>query len=105
MTTGQVLGGWLAQAAAVEQLSDCDILAELRALPVESRILIYLADVKGLAYQEIAETTGVPTEAVAPRLYQARCRLAQRAVCAVGVAAGADVLSSGRFPGVLARAH
>lgn len=104
MTTGQGLGGWLAHAAAVEQLSDCDILAELRALPVKSRILIYLADVKGLAYQEIAETTGVPAEAVALRLYQARCRLGQRAT-RVAAAAAAGVPPSGRFPGVLARAR
>jgi RNA polymerase sigma-70 factor, ECF subfamily len=75
ITAVQGLGAWFAQAAALKQLSDSDIVTARRALPMESRILIYLADVKGLAYKEIAEITGVSTEAVAPWLYQARCEL------------------------------
>ncbi len=82
MAVVQCQDAWLPQAAALGQLSDSDIVAGLRALPMESRILIYLTDVKGLAYEETAEITGAPAEAVAAWLYQARCQLGQRAACA-----------------------
>ncbi len=84
MTTTQDFGPGFAQAAALERQSDSDILTALRALPMESRILIYLADVKGLAYKEVAEIAGIPAEVVPSRLHQVRCRLGELIACAAG---------------------
>jgi len=84
MTTARGFGTWVVQAATLERLSDSDILTALRALPRESQTLIYLADIKGLAYKEIAEITGMPTEVLASWLYQIRCRLGELAVGAAG---------------------
>jgi hypothetical protein len=81
---GAGLRPWVAQAAAVERLSDYDLLTVLQALRKDSQILIYLADIKGLAYKEIAEITGMPTEVMASWLYQIRCRLGELAVGAAG---------------------
>lgn len=84
MTTAQDFGPWVGHAAALERLPDADILTALRALPKESQTLIYLADIKGLAYKDIAEITGMPTEVIALWLYQIRCRLGELAVGAAG---------------------
>lgn len=84
MTTAQDFGPWAGQAAVLERLPDADILTALQALPKESQILIYLADIKGLAYKNIADITGMPAEVIALRLYQTRCRLGELAVGAAG---------------------
>jgi hypothetical protein len=84
MITAPGFGPWVAQAAALERLTDADILTALQALPTESQILIYLADIEGLAYKEIAEITGMQAEAMAWWLYQIRCQLGELAVGAAG---------------------
>jgi len=84
MTAAQDFGPWAGQAAALERLPDADIQAALRALPKESQILIYLVDIKGLAYKNIAEITGMSAEVIALWLYQIRCRLGELAVDAAG---------------------
>jgi hypothetical protein len=84
MTTAQGFGPWIAQAAALERLPDADILTALHALPEECQILIYLTDIKGLAYKEIAEITGMPAEVITWWLYQIRCRLGEFAVSTAG---------------------
>jgi Sigma-70, region 4 len=90
MTTARGFGTWVVQAATLERLPDSDILTALRALPKESQTLIYLADIKGLAYEEIAEITGMPAEAMASWLYQIRCRLGELAVGAAGLGSTAS---------------
>ncbi len=47
----------------------------LGELPEEWRMAVLLSDVHGLAYEEIAETTGVPLGTVKSRLSRARARL------------------------------
>jgi len=81
MTSARGFGPWFARAAALERLSDSDIATALRAMPMESRMLMHLADVRGLAYKEIAEITGIPAEAVASSLHQVRCQLGELAIC------------------------
>lgn len=47
-----------AEAEAPGRLADCDVLAALRRLPERLRTAVYLADVRGCRYREIAEMTG-----------------------------------------------
>jgi Sigma-70, region 4 len=97
MTTAPGFGPWVAQAAALERLSDADILTALQALPKESQILIYLADIQGLAYKEISEITGIQAEAMASWLYQIRCRLGELAVGAAGLGSAGSVYGNPRL--------
>jgi RNA polymerase sigma-70 factor (ECF subfamily) len=56
----------------LDQLVQEDITAALDALPEAFRIVIVLADVEGMKYQEIAETLNVPVGTVRSRLARAR---------------------------------
>src|ERR1017187_9334208 len=44
-----------AEAEALDRLADSEILRALRDLPEEFRVAVYLADIEGYAYKEIAE--------------------------------------------------
>lgn len=67
-------------ATTVDQVPDYALLAAFRSLPAESQTLIYLADVTGLSYRQIAGVLGLPAEAVAARLHHTRQRL-RRGFC------------------------
>lgn len=47
----------------------------MRALPEQFRVTVYLAEVEGLGYREIAQITGVPVGSVGSRLHRGRGRL------------------------------
>jgi RNA polymerase sigma-70 factor (ECF subfamily) len=47
----------------------------LRALPDRYRTVVYLADLQGLAYQQISTVTGIPIGSVKSCLHRARQRL------------------------------
>ncbi len=64
-----------AEAQALDRLPDSDILCALHDLPDEVKLAVYLADVEGYPYQEIAEIMGTPVGTVASRLYHGRGRL------------------------------
>lgn len=66
------------EAHALDRLPDSDIVRALRDLPEDLRVAVYLADVEGYRYREIAEIMGVPTGAVAARLHHAREWLRER---------------------------
>lgn len=66
------------EALTLDRLPDCDIAAALRDLPEDLRLAVYLADVEGYRYQEIAEITGTPVATVAARLHHGRGRLRDR---------------------------
>ncbi len=64
-----------AEAEALERLADSDILQALRELPAEFRVAIYLADIEGYPYREVAEIMGTPLGTVMSRLHRGRTKL------------------------------
>ena len=59
----------------LENLPDSDIKNALAQIPEEFRMVVYLADVEGFSYKEIAEIVGVPTGTVMSRLHRGRKQL------------------------------
>lgn len=67
-----------AEAEALEHLADSDILGALRDLPREFGEAIYLADIEGYPYKEVAEIMGTPIGTVTSRLHRGRGKLRQK---------------------------
>jgi len=70
--------GKSAEVEALENLPDSDIKRALQEIPEEFRIAVYLADVEGFSYKEIAEIVEVPAGTVMSRLHRGRKLLREK---------------------------
>jgi RNA polymerase sigma-70 factor (ECF subfamily) len=69
--------GKSAEDEVLENIADRDVKEALAAMPEEFRMAVYLCDVEGFTYKEIAEIVGVPTGTVMSRLHRGRKLLRQ----------------------------
>ena len=70
--------GKSAEVEALENLPDSDIKNALQEIPEEFRMVVYLADVEGFSYKEIAEIVDIPAGTVMSRLSRGRKQLREK---------------------------
>ena len=64
-----------AEVEALRSLADDEVKQALADLPEQFRMAVYLADVEGFSYAEIAEIMGTPIGTVMSRLHRGRAAL------------------------------
>jgi len=81
-----------AEAEALERLGDSAVMRALADLPQHLKTVIYLADVQGYRYAEIAQLIDAPVGTVKTRIHRARkmlrTRLGSRQLASAASAAG-----------------
>jgi RNA polymerase sigma-70 factor, ECF subfamily len=64
-----------AEDEALDTLPDTDIKTAMKALPEQTRLVVYYADVQDLKYRQIAEIMHIPQGTVMSRLHRGRRQL------------------------------
>jgi RNA polymerase sigma-70 factor (ECF subfamily) len=80
---GQLTQGWAgrdivprsAEEMALDRLPDSSVTRALRELPQDFRTAVYLADMEGFSYREVADIMHCPVGTVMSRLHRARGQL------------------------------
>ncbi|MCW2948029.1 MAG: polymerase, sigma-24 subunit, subfamily [Actinoallomurus sp.] len=67
-----------AEHEALDRLPDSDVVRALRALAPEFRTAVYLADIEGYPYKDIAAMMGTPIGTVMSRLHRGRRHLREQ---------------------------
>lgn len=67
-----------AEAEALDKMTDSAVLTALRDLPDDFKTTIWLADVEGYPYREVADMMGTPIGTVMSRLHRGRGKLRQQ---------------------------
>jgi RNA polymerase sigma-70 factor, ECF subfamily len=74
-TDSYALAAPSAETEALDRLADSEVLRALRDLPQDFRTAVYLADIEGYPYREVARIMGTPIGTVMSRLHRGRERL------------------------------
>jgi RNA polymerase sigma-70 factor (ECF subfamily) len=67
-----------AEAEALDRVADSEVMQALMELPEGFRAAIYLADVEGYPYRDVAEMLEIPIGTVMSRLHRGRSKLRKR---------------------------
>ena len=74
----QATRGRSTESEVLERITDAEVKAALDDLPEQFRMPVYLSDVEGFAYKEIAEMLDIPIGTVMSRLHRGRKGLEKR---------------------------